>query len=372
MRAPEPKIGVVLGAGAARGWSHIGALRAFEALGAPIHVVCGCSSGAMVAASYASGRLSALQDLATGMTQSRMLRFFDLSFSGGGVIEGRWIVDFLRQNIGDVAIEDVSPRFGAVATEYGVGREVWFTRGSMIDAVRASIALPGVLTPVHLDGRWLSDGALVNPLPVTLCRSLGADIIIALNTGGDLATVRPPVLRPETGGPATYSSWLAWMTGRADADSAPKPPPRPSYFEVLGDSLLTMQNFIARIRLAADPPDVVITPDLAGVGIMDFHKGAEAIAAGEAAVYAAADRLEAVCALAARTGAAGARTAPPGAESARAAPEEGAAAAEPTADPDASAAALGAETGAATGSAADAEPAADQVPPDPARSNAAT
>lgn len=303
----RPKIGLVLGAGAARGWSHIGALRGFEAIGVPIDIVCGASSGALVAASYATGRLDVLEELARGMTQSRMLRFMDLSFAGGGVMEGRWIVEFVRRNIGDVDIEEARTPFGAVATEYGGGREVWFTSGSMIDAVRASIALPGLLTPVYLQDRWLTDGALVNPLPVTLCRSLGADVIVALNTGGDVTAASPPVLKAPEAPPHTASRWLAWMSrARAgagapmengDAAARPAQEQRPGYLDVLGDSLLTMQNFISRIRLAADPPNLVITPDLAGVGIMDFHKGAESIAAGEAAVRAAEDRIRAACRL---------------------------------------------------------------------------
>lgn len=294
----DPRIGVVLGAGGARGWSHIGALEALREMGLPIHAVCGCSSGALVAAAYAVGRLDVVRDLALGMTQSRMLRFFDVSFSGGGVIEGRWIVQFLKRSLGDVAIEELGDvRFGAAAAEYGAGREIWFTSGSLIDAVRASIALPGVLTPAPIGGRWLVDGALVNPLPVTLCRALGADVIVAINTGGDLSTTRPSVQRAEPAAQGRTSAWLSWMAGGAAGEGATKMPPRPGSVEVLGDALLTMQTFIARIRMAADPADVVVTPDLSGVGLLEFHKGAEAAAAGDAAVRAAADRIRAACRL---------------------------------------------------------------------------
>lgn len=287
------RVGVVLGAGSARGWSHIGALEALEEMGVPIDVVCGCSSGALVAASYATGRLDALKVLARGMTRAGMLRFFDLSFTGGGLIEGRGIVEFVRRNIGDVAIEEASPRFGAVATEYGSGREVWFTAGSMIDAVRASIALPGLLTPVRLRGRWHIDGALVNPLPVTLARSLGAEVIVAINVAGDLSPSGSAVLETRAGPPAeARSTWLSRLAlGTVEAEAAV---PRPTYAEVVGDSLFVVQTYVSRIRAAVDPPDVLVTPDLAGIGVMEFHKGAAAIERGAEAVREAAPRIRAL------------------------------------------------------------------------------
>lgn len=295
----DRRVGVVLGAGSARGWSHIGALEALEGMGVPIDVVCGCSSGALVAASYATGRLPALRELAAGMTRAGMLRFFDFSFAGGGLIEGRGIVDFVRRNIGDVAIEDVTPRFGAVATEYGTGREVWFTSGSMIDAVRASIALPGLLTPVRFRGRWHLDGALVNPLPVALARSLGADVIIAVNVAGDLVPGRPSVLETGAGPPEEErSTWLSRLA-RSPAEGAElaleaQALRRPGYAEVLGVSLFTMQTFVSRIRVATDPPDLLLSPDLSDVGVMDFHKGADAIARGARAVSEAEPQVRAL------------------------------------------------------------------------------
>jgi NTE family protein len=303
------RIGVVLGAGSARGWSHIGALEALREMEVPIDVVCGCSSGALVAASYATGRLPALKELAGGMTRAGMLRFLDLSFGGGGLIEGRGIVDFVRRNIGDVAIEDAVPRFGAVATEYGTGREVWFTHGSMIDAVRASIALPGLLTPVMLRGRWHLDGALVNPLPITLARSLGAEVILAVNTAGELVPGRPSVMKtgvePDArAGPPeeARSSWLGRLAGAgppagldgADGQTAPPGLRRPTYAEILGDSLFTMQTFVTRIRVATDPPDLVVTPDLADIGVMDFHRGTDAMARGAEAVREARGPIRAL------------------------------------------------------------------------------
>ncbi len=293
----QRRIGIVLGAGAARGWAHIGVLQAIGAMGMPVHAVCGCSSGALVAASFAAGRLDALADFAGSLTQTAMLRYLDLSFSGSGVIRGQRIADFMRDTIGDVAIQSLPVGFGAVATEYGSGREVWFTRGSLIDATRASLAMPGVLTPVTLRGRIMVDGALVNPLPVSLCRSLGADIVIAVNTGGELTAERPSIVMPPPGGDETDgSSWLNWIASgfrRGEEGEEPEPP-RPRYFDVLGDATLTMQSFITRIRMAVDPPDIVISPKVSDIGIMEFFRGEEAIARGRQAVTDMEERLTAL------------------------------------------------------------------------------
>lgn len=331
----RPRLGLVLGAGAARGWAHIGALRALERLGVRPDVVVGCSSGALVAASYANGRLDSLEHFARALTWRGVLSYFDLTWKGGGLIEGRWLVDFFREHVGDIAIEDSPMSFAAVATELKTGRETWLTRGSMVDAVRASISLPGLVTPVRLGEHWLVDGALVNPIPVSLCRALGADVIIAVSMQGDLVTSSrglqanriAPMLETPHGPvePEPQSSWLAWLGapfsgwGGAGASAAirddsgaqqmaggtaPTTPPilsagslpagaqaRPGYFDVIGDSFFTVQNFVSRVRLAADPVDVLIAPQLERFGVLDFHRGAEAIEAGEAAVEAQADRL---------------------------------------------------------------------------------
>lgn len=286
-KAP-PKIGVVLGAGSARGWTHVGVLRELELLGVPIHAICGCSSGALVAASYASGRLSVLENLAEKMTTVRLLRFLDLSWSRGGLIEGRWIVNFFRENVGESEIENLPIPFGVVATEYRTGREVWLTSGSLIDSVRASIALPGLLTPIELKGRILLDGAVVNPLPVSLCRALGADIVIAVNLEAEMASP-PKKLAPKIG--EEESRWGGWFS-RWNASKAPTPATKmPSYPEIVGDAVFTMQGLITRIRLATDPADIVISPRFGDVGVMDFQKAKELIGCGVEAVHAKREEL---------------------------------------------------------------------------------
>ncbi|MGI9522792.1 MAG: patatin-like phospholipase family protein [Hyphomicrobiaceae bacterium] len=295
MNHATPKIGLVLSSGAARGWAHIGVLRALAAHQIHPDVICGCSFGALVAASHVTGHLDSLEALARSLTPPRVLRYFDISFRGGGLIEGRWIIDFFRENVDDTAIENTTIVYGAVATDLASGRETWLTSGSIIDAVRASIAIPGLLTPIQIRGRWHIDGALVNPLPVSLCRALGADVIIGVNLNGDL-TSRPELARswspaltePAISSAAGASSWLQWMGYSKSVDGDENPTSstaakRPGYLEVVSQTFFLVQDFVSRVRLAADPVDVLIAPKVTDIGWLEFHRASEAIEAGEAA-----------------------------------------------------------------------------------------
>jgi NTE family protein len=295
------RIGLVLGAGAGRGWAHIGVLKALAAQGIQPDIICGCSIGALVGASCVTNHLDSLEALARSLTTSRVLRYFDVSLRGGGLIEGRWIIELFRENVEDTAIENASPIYGAVATDLASGRETWLTSGSIIDAVRASIAIPGLLTPIQIRGRWHVDGALINPLPVSLCRALGADRIIAVNLNGnlmsrgDIRASSPAHVAISEGAPPAgeaRSSWLQWLGyGQGDlsgpADIVPAANKRPGYLDVVSQTFFLVQDFVSRIRLAADPVDVLIAPDVANIGWMEFHRAAEAIEAGESAVLAA-------------------------------------------------------------------------------------
>ena len=298
MTAHKHRVGLVLGAGAARGWAHIGILKALADQGIRPDIVCGCSIGALVAASSVTGHLESLEARARDMTVSRVVRYFDISLRGGGIIEGRWITDFFRESVEDIDIASSTPVFGAVATDLASGRETWLTSGSMIDAVRASIAIPGLLAPVLIRGRWHVDGALVNPLPVSLCRALGADVIIGVSLNGNLMARPSPVavMPPAPPAPADLeleegpaSSWTRWFGyGRStDAGTPPQgpgPDSRPGYLEVVSQTFFIVQDFVSRIRLAADPVDVLIAPNVGKLGWLEFHRAAEAIEAGEEAV----------------------------------------------------------------------------------------
>lgn len=279
----RPMLGVVLGAGGARGWCHVGVLQELERMGLPIDIVCGCSSGALVAASYATGRLNALNSLADQMTKMRMLRFFDVGLTRGGLIEGRWLVKFLKENVGDPRIETLPIRFGAVATEFQTGREIWLKHGSLIDSTRASIALPGLMTPFDLNGRILVDGALVNPLPVALCRALGADIIIAVKL--DRNRPAPAEMLEDEQEEERQVGWRSWIKGDDDDDM-------PSYGEVVSDSIFTMTSLIQRVRLATNPVDVLIEPDVTDLRVLDFHRAQEFIERGRTAALANEEKLQ--------------------------------------------------------------------------------
>lgn len=301
----DRKLGLVLGAGVARGWTHIGVLQALEELGVKPDIVCGCSSGAIVGASYATGRLQVLSDRVRSMTLREVFTTLDVSFSGGGLVEGRRLMTFFRDTIDDVAIESVASTFGVVAMELYSGRELWLTAGPIIDAVRASVALPGVLVPFQIRNRWLVDGAMVNPLPVSLCRSLGADVIIGVSLNGSLFAParRGPVVTdirlPEANG---HSAWLRRLAAgnpfrskasrlKSEAKSARMDLARPSYFDVMTQSVFAAQDFISRVRMAADPVDLLIAPNVSGIGLMEFHRGVEAIEAGRAATLEASKSI---------------------------------------------------------------------------------
>lgn len=287
-------IGLALGSGSARGWAHIGVIRALEELGIHADIVCGTSIGALVGAAYVAGHLERLEQWVSGLKIKEVVGFFDLTLNGG-MIKGERLMDFFRRYFEERAIGSLPRPYAAVATDLATGRELWLRDGDLLDAVRASIALPGLFTPALHNGRWLVDGGLVNPVPVSLARALGAEVVIAvdLNTnlvGRHLRQRRNPSaqLRP------TEDSLAAALMQRLQASLEGLPLPwrnsgeePPSLFETLATSINIMQVQISRSRLAGDPPDVLITPRLAHLGLLEFHRAREAIAEGRRAVQAA-------------------------------------------------------------------------------------
>ncbi len=301
MSSSRPRIGLALGSGSARGWSHIGVIRALERAGHAPDIVCGTSIGALVGAVHAAGRLDWLEDWVRRLTWSGVVAMLDFRM-GGGLIEGSRLTGFFRQHFRDEGIEHLPLPFACVATELGTGREVWLREGPVIDAVRASIALPGLFTPTQLDDRLLVDGGLVNPVPVSLCRAMGADVVIAVDLNWDLIGRRARAEvqtegsgADEAGAPSAATSPIAALLARL------RPLPRaaagrarqaPSMLDVLTTSLNIMQVRITQSRLAGEPADVVIRPHLSDIAAMDFHRAALAIAQGEAAVERALPLLE--------------------------------------------------------------------------------
>lgn len=294
MHPKPPCIGLALGSGSARGWAHIGVLRALERAGIVPDVVCGTSIGALVGAAYAAGEIDRLEPWVRGLKWQSVVGLLDWKM-GGGLMAGGKLVNFFRSQYADVGIEQLPKPFGCVATDLANGREVWLRSGSVIDAVRASIALPGVFTPALQDGRWLVDGGLVNPVPVSLCRAMGADIVIAVDLNWELVMRRRPPVQARLGA-NTQAEQVKLATelthsGRMEAllarlwpfNSASKPPDAPSMLGVMSASLNIMQVRITQSRLAGEPADAMVRPRLPGIGAMDFHRGALAIDEGERA-----------------------------------------------------------------------------------------
>lgn len=297
--AHRPVIGLALGSGSARGWAHIGVIRALEQQGIVPDVVSGTSIGALVGAALATGHLKVLEQWVRGLKWQDVVALMDFRLTGGGLIGGERLMGFLREGISEKRIEDCRKPFGAAATNLSTGNEVWLRHGPILDAVRASIALPGLFTPVQQEGRLLVDGGLVNPVPVSLCRAMGADVVIAVDLNTDIMA-RHPMPKPgeaygrqrkevEDEGLVDRLSGLLdrlWPSDEAGEDALP------SIVEVMARTVNIMSVRISRSRMAGDPPDVLITPRLARIGLLEFHRATEAIEEGRAATERAADELE--------------------------------------------------------------------------------
>lgn len=286
----RPRIGLALGSGSARGWSHIGVIRVLERAGISPEIVCGTSIGSLVGAAYAAGQLDRLHLWVDGLKWPAVVRLLDLKM-GGGSIEGGKLVKFLRQQFDDQSIEQLPKTFACVATDLASGREIWLREGSVVDAVRASIALPGLFTPALQDGRLLVDGALVNPVPVSLCRAMGADIVIAVDLNWDLLGQRKRIsgeartaVAPAANGRVRAALARFRPAARLLGETAPN---MPSMLDVLTTSLNIMQVRITQSRLAGEPADAMIRPKLSHVAAMDFHRAEIAIAEGERAAECA-------------------------------------------------------------------------------------
>jgi NTE family protein len=299
------KIGLALGAGSARGWAHIGVLRALAEAGIFPDVIAGTSVGALVGGCYVAGELDALEQFARELTRRKVLGFLDFNLSGTGLIHGHRLRNVLEGRVKAITIEQLAKRFVAVATEIGSGHEVWLSRGHLGDAMRASYAMPGIFKPVAIDGRWLFDGALVNPVPVSVCRALGASYIIAVNVNNEgshgtvvtdiaslpVAALPPPSDFPGHGGiiarngRAVKKLIQRQLFGREDTGA-------PGISTVMFQAFNIVQDRIARSRLAGDPPDAMISPRLPPMGLFDFHRAEEVIDCGADAARREVDHIK--------------------------------------------------------------------------------
>ncbi|WP_299395370.1 patatin-like phospholipase family protein [Pelagibius sp.] len=289
----RPKIGLALGSGVARGWAHLGVLRALARYGIEPDVVAGTSIGAVVGGIHLAGKADALEAWARSLNKVRMISYIDFRMRNGGMLGGRHLVDAMRHELGGMKIEELTTPFVAVATDLVTGHEVWLRRGDIVDAMRTSFSLPGIFEPMQHDRRWLVDGALVNPVPVSVCRALGAQMVIAVNLNADIIGKerRAGAEVPTVAGFDLLSEMQAVDAARSKSRIGAlasrifrREPSHPSMFGAMISALGIVQDRISRSRLAGEPPDVHITPRLGNVGLFEFDRADEIIAEGEDSV----------------------------------------------------------------------------------------
>ena len=290
-----PSIGLALSGGAARGFAHIGVLRTLLAHGIRPDVITGTSIGAVIAGVHAAGCLDDFEAWACALTRRRVFGYLDFSLAGSGLIGGDRLFSKLDSALSDLTFEDLPVRMAAVATELRTNHEIWITRGRLADALRASCALPGIFPPSRIGGRWLMDGALVNPLPISAARALGARLVIAVNLNADnfgrgtIIQDHGSDAEDELRHQAALKARRG-LRGRAERLIKRKflgTPERPGLSTVMVDAFQVLQDRITRARLAGDPPDVLISPRLSRINLFDFHRAAEAIAIGAEATQRA-------------------------------------------------------------------------------------
>ncbi|MEM6231521.1 patatin-like phospholipase RssA [Shewanella scandinavica] len=304
-----PSVGIALGSGAAKGWAHIGVLNGLAAMGIKPDKVAGCSVGALVGAAYAHDHLPELEEWVRSFSSWDVLGLMDIRWRKGGLIGGDKVFDVLQARIGDVNIENLNRPFAAVATDLYSGQEIWFTEGDLRQAVRASCSMPGILAPVRQGDRWLVDGAVVNPVPVSVCRAMGVDVVIAVDLYGyhsgriqvlpvsmtsqkNVEAEMDMPARQETGFMDLFARGRDYVSNLTDKFSLGTKS-NPGMIAVMSQSMGILEQRHKRARLMGDPPDICIVPEVGNIGTMEFHRADEAIAAGEAAVEKVAHLIEA-------------------------------------------------------------------------------
>src|SRR3981189_2629898 len=299
----RPVIGLALGGGAARGFAHIGIVKTLAAHGIVPDIVVGTSMGGVVGGAYAAGRLDRLEAWARNLQPRNVLSYLDIRLNGSGLIGGTKLAAEIETTLGEYRIEDLPVKFATVATEVRTGHEIWLTHGSMVDAMRASYALPGIFSPVLIGDRWLVDGALVNPVPVSAARALGAEIVIAANLSSDVFTHSTTIFShgPSAGAPEPVIEVVTAPKRGLGKFFSPErtikreffgSAGRPGISTVMVDAFNIMQDRITRARLAGDPPDLLISPRVGQIGWFDFHRASDLIAHGARAAERAIESIQ--------------------------------------------------------------------------------
>ena len=306
-RNARTKIGLALGSGSARGWAHIGVINTLEELGIKPDIVCGTSIGALVGGMYVTNNLEKLHQWLLTLDKKQILKLLDVNLlTGGGFIEGKYLIDFFNKHMGNHSIEELETTFVSIATNLSNGQEIWIKDGSINDAIRCSMALPGLFTPVEKENTWLVDGGLVNPVPVSTCRAMGATKVIAVNLNGDIlgkhlnhisnhTQPQPQHIFNKLTEETVLSRFTDSVTGKANSlfsELFNYDAKQPGIFDVLASSINIMQDRITRSRMAGDPPDIILAPKLAHIGLMEFDRAEEAIESGRKAVLQLQPLLE--------------------------------------------------------------------------------
>lgn len=279
------RITLVLGGGAARGLAHIGVIRVLEEEGYEISAITGTSMGALIGGIYAAGKLDRYADWAQSLTKKDVIKYLDISFRAkSGILKGDLIIEALRGFVGDVSIESLPIPFLAVATDLTARKEAWISKGNLFEAIRASISVPGVFTPQRIAGRWMVDGGLLNPVPVTPAAQTLSGVTIAVDvTGprsanplGEISTRKheqPPQFRKN------IDQFLESIQNYPAPESSQEDD-HPALSEVLINSFETMQETLSRYKLAANPPDLLITIPKNICAAHEFFRASELIEAG--------------------------------------------------------------------------------------------
>jgi NTE family protein len=281
----DKRVTLVLGSGTARGLAHIGVIRVLEEEGFEVSAITGTSMGALIGGIYAAGKLDKYIDWVGSLKKKDVLKYLDVSFlATSGILKGDLIIELLRDLVGDVLIENLPLPFLAVATDLTARKEVWLTKGNLFDAIRASIAIPGVFTPQQIAGRWLVDGGLLNPVPVTPASQILTGSIIAVDVGGPRSanplgknivrsSQQPPGFRKN------IDEFLESMKNLLGPEITRRDD-HPSLSEVLLNSFETMQETLSRYKLAANPPDLLISIPKNICAAHEFFRASEIIEAG--------------------------------------------------------------------------------------------
>lgn len=285
----ELNIGLALGSGSSRGWSHIGIINALSELGIKPNIICGTSVGSLVGASYVSGKIKKLEEWACSLTKLETARFLEISTSLTGFVNTERLHYFLNENVASdkVVIEDLTKIYAAVSTDLETGREIWLTKGSLIQAVWASISLPGLFPAIKNNNRWLVDGGLVNPVPVSVCRALGADIVIAVNLNSDIVGKhfeKPKRVKKKNDGVGGKISELVREYTSSLLFTPKDNEQPPNLLDAVAGSFNITQDRITRSRMAGDPPDILLSPKLSHIRLLEFYRANEAITEGKKCV----------------------------------------------------------------------------------------